>query len=38
MYDKIFTSYAKEDFAYSELFFEFLNENSFDTWMDHKCE
>ncbi|NLI71215.1 MAG: TIR domain-containing protein [Bacteroidales bacterium] len=36
MYDKIFISYAKEDFAYAEKLYNYLEENDFKPWIDKK--
>jgi len=36
MYNKIFISYAAEDFKYAEKLHEFLQGNSFSPWMDKK--
>lgn len=36
MYDKIFISYAKEDFTYAEKLYNFLDENGFKPWIDKK--
>jgi hypothetical protein len=36
MYNKVFISYATEDFDYAERLYDFLTENGFDPWMDKK--
>jgi hypothetical protein len=36
MYDKIFISYAKEDYPFAARLYEFLNENNFNPWLDKK--
>ncbi|MFE3872200.1 TIR domain-containing protein [Flavobacterium sp. ZS1P70] len=37
MHDKVFISYAKEDFAFAEKLHDFLEENSFRPWLDKKA-
>lgn len=34
MYDKIFISYAKEDFIYAERLYNYLEDNGFKPWID----
>jgi hypothetical protein len=34
MYDKVFISYAKEDFAFAEKLYYFLQQNNFMPWLD----
>lgn len=36
MYNKVFISYATEDYQYAEKLYNFLGENSFVPWMDKK--
>ena len=36
MYDKIFISYAKEDFIYAERLYNYLENNGFKPWIDKK--
>lgn len=36
MYNKIFISYATEDFQYADKLHKFLSENGFEPWMDKK--
>jgi hypothetical protein len=36
MYDKIFISYAKEDFTYAEKLYNYLEENGLKPWIDKK--
>jgi hypothetical protein len=36
MYDKIFISYAKEDLAFAEKLYNYLEENGFKPWIDKK--
>ncbi|MDF2448078.1 MAG: hypothetical protein K0R26_582 [Bacteroidota bacterium] len=36
MYNKVFISYAAEDFQYADKLHKFLSENGFEPWMDKK--
>lgn len=36
MYNKIFISYAKEDFTYADKLYNYLKENDFNPWIDKK--
>ncbi len=36
MYDKVFISYAKEDYAFAEKLYDFLLHNKFKPWLDKK--
>lgn len=36
MFDKVFISYAKEDYVFAEKLYDFLAENNFKPWLDKK--
>lgn len=36
MFDKVFISYAKEDYEFAEKLFDYLAENNFSPWLDKK--
>jgi len=36
MNDKVFISYAKEDYSFAEKLYNFLSENNFNPWLDKK--
>lgn len=36
MFDKVFISYAKEDYEFAEKLYEYLAENNFNPWLDKK--
>lgn len=36
MNDKVFISYAKEDYIFAEKLYDFLKENDFKPWLDKK--
>jgi len=36
MFDKVFISYAKEDYVFAEKLYDFLIENNFKPWLDKK--
>jgi len=36
MFDKVFISYAKEDYQFAEKLYIYLSENGFDPWLDKK--
>ncbi|WP_324670754.1 toll/interleukin-1 receptor domain-containing protein [Hymenobacter sp. GOD-10R] len=36
MHDKVFISYAKEDYRFAESLYNFLNSNNFQPWIDKK--
>lgn len=36
MYDKVFISYAKEDFIFAEKLYDFLRKNGYKPWLDKK--
>jgi len=37
MYDKVFISYAKEDYVFASKLYDYLNENNFVPWLDKKA-
>lgn len=36
MFDKVFISYAKEDFEFAQKLYDYLSENGFKPWLDKK--
>ncbi|MBK7669560.1 MAG: toll/interleukin-1 receptor domain-containing protein [Sphingobacteriaceae bacterium] len=36
MYNKVFISYATEDYQYADNLHDFLSKNGFEPWMDKK--